>query len=143
MSAKSRLGASHAAGAGAIEAASSTISVSAKSACESERVALSEQVANSMRLRNFLMGQGYQQQPATVMQDDESAIKLAENGLSSASRARRVNVRRLFAKGRIANGEIKIKRCPTKSMIADALTKPLQGQPLLELWDLLLGYAQA
>ena len=143
MNAKSRLGASHAIGAGAIEAASSTIGVSTKSACESEHVALSEQVANSTRLRSFLMGQGHHQQPATVMQDDESAIKLAESGLSSASRARRINIRRFFVKDRVANGEIKVEYCPTKSMIADVLTKPSQGQLLLELRDLSLGYVQA
>ena len=143
MSAKSHLGASHTIGAGAIEAASSTISVNTKSACESECIALSEQATNSMRLRNFLMGQGRQQQPAIATQDDESAIKLAENGFSSASRARHINVRRLFVKDRIANGETQVRHCPTKSMIADALTKPLQGQLFLELRDLSLGYVQA
>ena len=48
-----------------------------------------------------------------------------------------------FVKDRIAKGEIAIEYCPTKLMIADCLTKPVQGQLFIELRDLLLGYKQA
>ena len=94
-------------------------------------------------MRNFLIAQGYKDHPATVMQDNEAAIKLAENGYSSALRTRHINIRYFFVKDRIARGEIEIQYCPTKLMIADCLTKPVQGQLFLELRDLLLGYKKA
>lgn len=78
-----------------------------------------------------------------VIQGNEAAIKLAENGFSSAMRTRHINIRYFFVKDRIAKGEIEGKYCPTKLMVADCLTKPVQGQSFIELRDLLLGYKQA
>ena len=100
-------------------------------------------VANAIFMRNFLISQGYDERPAMLMQDNEAAIKLAENGFSSAMRTRHMNIRYFFVKDRIAKGEIKVKYCPTKLMIADCLTKPVQGRLFIELRDLLLGYKQA
>ena len=94
-------------------------------------------------MRNFLIAQGYHEHPAVVMQDNEAAIKLAENGFSSAMRTRHISIKYFFVKDRITKGEIEVKYCPTKLMVADCLTKPAQGQSLLELRDLSLGYKQA
>ena len=77
-----------------------------------------------------------------VMQDNEAAIKLANNGFSSAARTRQINIRYFFVKDKISKGEINIEYCPTKLMVADALTKPVQGKLFLELRDLLLGYKE-
>ncbi len=43
-----------------------------------------------------------------------------------------MNVRYFFAKDRIEKGKMKIKHCPTKQMLADPLTKPLQGSEFRE-----------
>ena len=67
---------------------------------------------------------------------------LANNGFSSAARTRHINIRYFFVKDRIAKGEIKIEYCLTKLMVADVLTKPVQGRLFLELRDLLLGYKE-
>ena len=85
----------------------------------------------------------YDECPATVMQVNEAAIKLANNGFSSAMRTRHIKIRYFFVKDRIAKGEIAIEYCPTKLMIADCFTKPVHGQLFIELRDLLLGYKQA
>ena len=42
----------------------------------------------------------------------------------------------------LENGEMKIKYCPTDKMVADILTKPLQGEQLKDLAMKLLGYAR-
>ena len=130
-------------GLGSIDAASTALDMNTKSACESEYVSLSDNITNAIFMRNFLIAQGYDEHPAVVMQDNEAAIKLAENGFSSAMRTRHINIRYFFVKDRIAKGEIEVQYCPTKLMIADCLTKPVQGQLFLELRDLLLGYKQA
>ena len=72
-------------GRGTIAAASSAIDMNAKSACESEYIALSDNVTNAIFLRNFLIAQGYSVESARIMQDNESAIRLANNGFSSAA----------------------------------------------------------
>ena len=38
-----------------------------------------------------------------------------------------MNVCYFFAKDRVKNGKMTIKHCPTKQMLADPFTKPLQG----------------
>jgi hypothetical protein len=37
-------------------------------------------------------------------------------------------------------GEFQLEHCPTRVMIADILTKPLQGEMFLEIRAYLLGY---
>ena len=123
-------------GLGVIDAGSSALNINTKSACESEYISLSDNITNAIFMRNFLIAQGYNAHPAIVMQDNEAAIKLAENGYSSATRTRHINIRYFFVKDRIARGEIEIQYCPTKLMIADCLTKPVQGQLFIELRDL-------
>ena len=130
-------------GLGSIDSGSTALDMNTKSACESEYISMSDNVTNAIFMRNFLIAQGYDEHPAVIMQDNEAAIKLAENGFSSAMRTRHINIRYFFVKDRIAKGEIEVKYCPTKLMIADCLTKPVQGQLFLELRDLLLGYKQA
>ena len=85
-------------------------------------------VANAIFMRNVLISQGYDERPAMLMQDNEAAIKLAENGFFSAMRTRHINIRYFFVKDRIAKGEIEVKYCSTKLRIADCLTKPVQGR---------------
>ena len=56
-----------------------------KSACESEYIALSDHVTNAIFLHNFLIAQGYPVKPAKIRQDNQAAIRLANNGFSSAA----------------------------------------------------------
>jgi hypothetical protein len=46
---------------------------------------------------------------------------------SSGKRTKHMNVRYFFTKNRVENGEMTIKWCPTKKMLADPFTKPVQG----------------
>lgn len=53
----------------------------------------------------------------------------------SGRRTRHINIRYLLVKDRIASGEVKIKHCPTKDMMAGFFTKPLQGCLFTKMWD--------
>ena len=90
---------------------------------------------------NLLIDQGYDIPPVTVYQDNQAAIRLMENGFTSSSRTRHIDIRYFFIKDRIENGDVKIEYLHTKQMIADFLTKPLVGELFYRLRDLLLGYA--
>ena len=64
---------------------------------------------------------------AIIYQDNQSTIAMAERGRSSSERTRHIHIRHFFIKDRIDSGEVKLKYLPTEEMIADILTKPLQG----------------
>jgi len=93
-----------------------------------------------MWTRYFLEAQGYSCDDCIVFQDNESTILLATNGRASSSRrTRHVNIRYFFVTDRIEAGELRVEYCPTKKMIADFFTKPLQGALFYELRDFILN----
>lgn len=84
--------------------------------------------------------QGYHSTNAIVYQDNKSTILLANNGPSSSSRrTRHVNIRYFFVTDCIQNGELRTKYCPTKDMIGDFFTKPLQGYLFYKLRALVMN----
>ena len=65
---------------------------------------------------------------------------MEKNGKASSSkRTRHINIRYYFVTDRISNGEIDIVYCPTKQMIADFFTKPLQGAAFTEFRDFIMN----
>jgi hypothetical protein len=98
-----------------------------KSSTEAELVGLSDSLGQVIWSRDFLVEQGYTMRPADVFQDNLSTMALAAKGRSTSERTRHVHIRYFFVKDRVASGEVCIKYMPTKLMLADILTKPLQG----------------
>jgi hypothetical protein len=90
--------------------------------------------------RYFLMAQGYGVTQNLLLQDNQSSILLERNGkASSGKRTRHINIRYFFITDRVTMKEIEIKWCPTKEMVADFMTKPLQGSHFRKLRDLIMG----
>ena len=110
------------------------------SSAESELVGLSESLGQVLWTRMFLEAQGYEMGPAKVFEDNQSAIKLAENGESRSSRTRHIAIRYFFIHDRIKSGEVAIEYMKTGDMIADILTKPLTGELFKRLRGLLLNW---
>ena len=100
---------------------------------------LSDGVALASYCNEFLKHQGVNFTPE-LMQDNMSTIKLAEKGRSTSDRTRHIKIRYYFVNQFIENGEMKIRYCPTDDMVADILTKPLQGDKFTTLARKLLGY---
>ena len=68
----------------------------------------------------------------TVYQDNQSSLKLENNGRgSSGKRTRHINIRYFFVTDRIAKGDLTMKYCPTDMLVAAFYTKPLQGKLFL------------
>ena len=66
--------------------------------------------------------------PAVVFQDNTSTMaKISPDSLSGKDRKKQFKKRRLMVKESVDEGVIKIRYIPTESMMADLLTKPLQG----------------
>ncbi len=115
-------------GKGAVCATSCRQKLGTKSSTEAELVGVSDILPQVIWTRYFLEAQGYAVNESVVYQDNQSAILLEKNGRASSSkRTRHINMRYFFVTDRVANGEISIEYCPTKTMLADYFTKPLQG----------------
>ncbi len=107
---------------------------------ESELVGVDDLMALIIWSRNFLKAQGYTVVDNILHQDNKSAILLERNGrMSSGKRTKHIAVCYIFVTDRIKAGEISPKWCPTGEMIADFLTKPLQGRTFRKFRDLLMG----
>ena len=69
-----------------------------------------------------------------------SAIRLFQTGKCSSSlRTRHIAIRFYFVKDRMEHGEIAVLFVGTNDMVADILTKPLQGAKFKELRAKLMG----
>ena len=66
---------------------------------------------------------------------------MENNGRDSfTGRSRHINMRYFFVKDRVDKGELTIEHCPTKLMIADYMTKPLQGKQFKMFRCLIMGW---
>jgi hypothetical protein len=68
-----------------------------------------------------------------LYEDNKSTIKMINQGSPISPKTKHINVRYYFIKERITNGEISLEYKPTEEMLADLLTKPLQGEKFKKL----------
>ncbi len=110
------------------------------SSTESELVGVENMMSLIIWSGNFLKAQGYVMADNILHQENRSAILLEQNGkMSSGKRTKHITIHYFFVTDRIRSREISTKWCPTGEMIADFLTKPLQGGMFWKLRDLLMG----
>jgi hypothetical protein len=75
-----------------------------------------------------------------LLQDNKSSILLERNGkASSGKRMRHINIHHFFITDRVNMKELTIEPCPTKQMVADFITKPVQGSHFRHLRDYIMG----
>lgn len=97
----------------------------ALSSMEAEYVALSEACRELLWLRKLLEDFGFKQQgPTTVFEDNISCIDFTSVDRTSR-RSKHIDTRKFFAKDLSDKGLVSISYCPSESMVADILTKPL------------------
>ena len=136
---KSHTGSTITLGKGSIYAKSSTQRLTTKSSTEAELVGLSDSANQVLWTRYFIIAQGYTNRPAIIFQDNKSTIQLITNGRSNSERTRHIDIRYFFLTDRIKENEINVTYKPTNEMLADMLTKPLQGEQFRALRNLLLN----
>ena len=126
-------------GSGTVYAKSNRQKINTKSSAESELVGLSDSVGQIVWVRNFIMKQRYKLDRAKINHDNKTAITLIENGKSNSERSRHISIRYVFVHDRLKSVEIKLQYLNTEEMIADILTKPLQGSGFKYLRNRLLN----
>ena len=128
-------------GTGGILCKSTKQKLNTKSSTEAEVIGVSDYLPSTIWAMNFMDAQGVSFQTSSVAQDNQSAIKLATNGRASAGhKSRHINIRHFWITDRLKAEGITIHYCPTEQMLADFLTKPLQGSLFRKFRAVLLGH---
>jgi hypothetical protein len=123
----SHTGCAASAGKGSFLSVSSKQKINTKSSTEAELVGVDDMMGRILWTKLFMEGQGYET-AHDVGQDNLRSILLEENGQKSSSkRTRHLNIRYFFITDCIQKGQVSITYVPTKDMIGDFFTKPLQG----------------
>jgi hypothetical protein len=137
---KSHTGALISLGGGPIWAKSSKQKLNSKSSTEAELIGVSDALSQILWTREFLQCQGYDVAPVKLYQDNTSTMALANNGCSNAERTRHIAIRFFFVKDKIEAQEVELVHLGTNEMVADLLTKPIQGEKFRYLRRLLLNW---
>ena len=135
---KSHTGAILSLGIGAFFASSTKQKLVTKSSWEAELVAFSDQMSEVLGVSQFMAELGVPVVPV-VHQDNTSTILSTAKGAGASNRTRHVSIRYFWTQQFIEDGTVKVEYTPTGDMIADILTKPLQGDLFRHLRALLLG----
>ena len=114
--------------------------LNSRNSTESEIIAVNNLIPQILWMRLFMKAQGNKVRDNILYQDNKSAVLLETNGRASSSkRTKHINIRYYYVADRVAKGDLRIVWCPTDKMIADFLTKPLQGKAFVEFRNLLMG----
>ena len=133
--------------------------INTKSSTEAELVGVDDSLPFNIWCKYFLQQQGYHANSYDgkgpepdylghkniLYQDNTSSIRLEMNGkASSTKRTRHINIRYFMITDRVKRNEIStIKHCPTEEMLADLLTKPLQGSLFKKFRNAIMGCSDA
>lgn len=89
----------------------------------------------------MLTAQGHSLPPTVVYQDNSAVTALMKGPRGTHQRTKHLYVRCFYARDLEAAEDIKMMLLSTKHMIADVLTKPLQGALFTHLTEQLMGNA--
>ena len=96
------------------------------STCAAEYISASQAVQTTQWLRHILAEiNALPSTPTTVRIDNQAAIAVATNTAPTRKR-KMIDLRRNFVRKHIQKGGIRLEHVPSKSMLADILTKPLK-----------------
>jgi len=80
-----------------------------------------------MQCHDFMLEQGYGDSVPLILQDNTSTISLITKG-GGKYRNKYLRVRQATVKQSIDDGDMAVEYIPTGKMLADLLSKPLQGE---------------
>jgi hypothetical protein len=137
---KSHTGATMSLGDGVIQSVSTKQKVNTRSSTESELVSTDDVISKVQWTKLFLEAQGFKVNENVINRDNQSTMKLEQNGkASSGKRTRHFNIKYFYITCLIENKEVTIKYCPTDDMIADYMTKPLTGAKFIKFRKLIMN----
>lgn len=128
-------------GTGVIDTKSSKQKMNTRSSTECEFVGTSEALPRTIFRNLFMEGQGYKIKWNVLAKDNESEIKMLNNGRDSCTwNSKHIAIKYFWVTDRIEDGNIIVQYCPTTQMIADFMSKPVQGQLFHTFRNVLMGW---
>jgi len=127
-------------GTGIVDEKSSKQKMNTCSSTETEHVGTSEYLPKPIFFELFMGAQGYK--PNIILsKDNESEIRMLVNGKASCtSNSKHVAIKYFWCTDRIRQGNISVRYCPTEKMIADCMSKPLQGKLFVTFRNYIMGW---
>jgi hypothetical protein len=127
-------------GTGIVDEKSSKQKMNTRSSTETEHVGTSEYLPKPIFFELFMGAQGYK--PHTILaKDNESEIRMLVNGKASCtSNSKHVAIKYFWCTDRIKQGNISVRHCPTERMVADYMSKPLQGKLFVTFRNVIMGW---
>lgn len=107
------------------------------SSMEAEYVSLSEACQELTWLRALLKDMGQEQRNATVIHEDNQSCIAFVKADRATRRSKHIETKEQYVKNLCEAGKVQIKYCPTESMTADLLTKPLGVQKLQRFTEMI------
>ena len=128
-------------GTGLVDQKSSKQKMNTCSSTETEHVSTSEEyLPKPIYFELFMGAQGYK--PKTILaKDNKSEIRMLNNRKRSCTaRSKHVAIKYFWCTDRIKNGNITVKHCPTEKMLADYMSKPVQGKLFTSFRNVIMGW---
>ena len=127
-------------GQGAIYSMSSKQKLNTQSSTEAELIGVNDAMAMVLCTHHFLKVQGYHINDNVVPQDNKNTMKLAKFGKqSSGHQTHHLEVHFSFVTNNMQRQKLWIEYCPTRDMLVDFFTKPLQRLQFQKLKKLILN----
>ena len=128
-------------GTGVLDTKSSKQKMNTRSSTETEFVGTSEALPKSIYRCHFMEGQGYTIKWNVLGKDNESEIKLLKNGRDSCTwNSKHIAIKYFWVTDRVTDEKIIVEHCPTDQMLADYMSKPVQGSLFKTFRDVLMGW---
>ena len=113
--------------------------INTRSSTEAELIVVDDALPTVQWTRLFMKDQDYDLE-TVVKEVNKTTMLLMKNGrLSSGKRTKYLDIRYFYVQDLITRGVVKIEHCSMDCMVADFLTKPLQGKRFQILRDLILN----
>jgi hypothetical protein len=137
---KSQTGIMTTLGNGSINSVTQKQKITTKSSSEAELVAASDAASVSLSIKNYLKSRNYNVVDCILGQDNQSTKSVIEKGPKASRRMRHLDIRYFFIQDYVQKKELSIEYVNTSQMLADILTKPVQGELFRNLRDQLMGH---
>ena len=125
---KSHTGALMTLGKGCIQSILTKLKVNSRSSTEAELISMDDILSKVIWTKLCMKEQGCKIVENTACRENTSAVKREINGkTSSGKRTKHLEIKYFYVTDLIERKEIGVKYCPTNSMVADYMTKPITG----------------
>ena len=112
-----------------------------KSATEAELFGTSDYVPFNIWIVMFYGEQGYEITKNVIFKIMKAQLRQRKNWQESCTgNSRYINIRQFCVKDKVDEKEIEVQFCSTHLMMADYFTKPLQGNLIKSICNIIMGY---